>query len=325
MEDNGNENVEKIRQLEREILSEREDLVFFHKQLRADHQALIHQRGNISKQWHAIKQLEKLMRARLDSESTTHTGLQKRSTSARARGEFDEPKQTTLNDRDKSGSIKQEQTKYNKNKNSLPRLKASTLRQQQNRKNEETRQDDYVVVENFKTQQAQPPLRPTTETSTATSTASVPTSIGQNCELRIDTDFFGGDMEVPFSTGSLAQCCARCNDTPGCQAWSHVDQSGGCWLKARVAPAKHKPGVVSGLSYRARRQQGSHSIADISATPTASRYETRATAEQTDDYIVNTTRACSHIPMLPGNAINTTYPAAMRALQQLVTTGACTK
>ena len=296
---NRNESAQKLQQLERAILSDREDLAYFRQQFIADHQELIGQRRNISKQWHAIKKLEMLMRARLDSE-IPHPGLQKH-------------------------------------------LKALTLRPIQNNINSDTHQGDVAVKSSnipggLKTtlnplniQQTQPPSPPTAKTSTVTVTSSNPTSIGQNCDPRIDTDFLGGDMPVVPSTGSLAQCCDRCEKIHGCRAWSFVEFSGVCWLKAKVVPARRKHGVISGISSRARTQQSPHFIGDIpapisrarSATSTTKRYKTRATTAEPDPQILNATRACSHLPILEGQSIDTAYLSAMQVLQNLISKGAC--
>jgi hypothetical protein len=67
--------------------------------------------------------------------------------------------------------------------------------------------------------------------------------------METDIDFYGNDIKH-ISSLTPAECCEECSKTPGCQAFTFVnDMPDGpwCYLKSSADGRTSKKGVVSGL------------------------------------------------------------------------------
>lgn len=69
------------------------------------------------------------------------------------------------------------------------------------------------------------------------------------CQLEQDVDFVGNDIANKPS-GTADGCCAICQSTLGCRAYSWSNHNGGtCWLKSSVGQKIYKVGVKAALAY----------------------------------------------------------------------------
>ncbi|KAF0719069.1 Aste57867_1299 [Aphanomyces stellatus] len=75
----------------------------------------------------------------------------------------------------------------------------------------------------------------------------VTTALAQTCSIQRDIDFPGNDVSTT-NQDDPSNCCADCQNTPGCKAYNW--DSGVCYLKSKNSKPVASPGAVSGVLSR---------------------------------------------------------------------------
>merc|ERR1712083_771600 len=78
-----------------------------------------------------------------------------------------------------------------------------------------------------------------------------PQTTCSNYDIKMDTDVSGNMISQEVGE-SKEQCCAKCDATAMCEAWSFSAQWSKCYLKSAVKGTYSNTGIVAGVKKHSR-------------------------------------------------------------------------